>query len=117
VLRGSNILLLDVWSTQVCHNAAELAAGKLFSWVTPVNQLVFQAGRLDAAVQLSRKQPPSGYAWFDGVWQLVTQLLERNLDMRPSMDDVAHIRKQHQGVSGSCHRQADPTQVRTNRHL
>ena len=54
----------------------ELAAGKLFSWVAPLNQLVFQAGRLDAAVQLSREQLPSGDAWFDGVWQLVTQLLD-----------------------------------------
>ncbi len=66
----------------------ELAAGKLFSWVAPLNQLVFQAGRLNAAVQLSREQLPSGDAWFDGVWQLVTQLLETSPDKRPSMDAV-----------------------------
>ncbi len=66
----------------------ELAAGKLFSWVAPLNQLVFQASRLDAAVQLSREQLPSGDAWFDGVWQLVTQLLDTSPDKRPSMDAV-----------------------------
>lgn len=66
----------------------ELAAGNLFSWVGPLNQLAFQAGRLDAAVMLSRQHLPSDDTWFDGVWQLVTQLLDTSPDKRPSMDAV-----------------------------
>ena len=77
---------VDAWSFGIM--LLELAAGKLFSWVAPLNQLVFLAGRLDAAVQLSREQLPSGDAWFDGVWQLVTQLLDTSPDKRPSMDAV-----------------------------
>ena len=77
---------MDAWSFGVM--LLELTAGKLFSWVAPLNQVAFQAGRLDAAVQLSKEQLPAGDAWFDGVWQLVVQLLDTSPDKRPSMDAV-----------------------------
>ena len=66
----------------------ELAAGKLFTWVAPLKQIAFQAGRLDAAVQLSRQDLPADDAWFEGLWKLVTQLLETAPEQRPSMDAV-----------------------------
>ena len=66
----------------------ELAAGKLFTWVAPLRQIAFQAGRLDAAVQLSRQDLPADDPWFEGLWRLVTQLLGTAPEKRPSMDAV-----------------------------
>ena len=66
----------------------ELAAGKLFTWVAPLRQIAFQAGRLDAAVQLSRQDLPADDPWFEGVWRLISQLLDTTPEKRPSMDAV-----------------------------
>ena len=66
----------------------ELAAGRLFTWVPPLGQIAFQAGRLDAAVQLSRHDLPSDDPWFDGLWKLVSQLLDTAPEKRPTMDAV-----------------------------
>lgn len=66
----------------------ELAAGKVFSWVGPLNQLAFQSSRLAAGEPLTRAHLPSNDAWFDGIWQLITQLLDHNPEKRPSMDAV-----------------------------
>lgn len=81
-----NPAAIDVWSFGVM--LLELAAGKLFTWVAPLRQIAFQAGRLDAAVRLSRQDLPADDPWFEGLWRLVTQLLDTAPEKRPSMDAV-----------------------------
>ena len=64
----------------------EVTSGNLFSWLSPLNKIAFQAGRQEAPVALSRKALPSDDLWFDGLWQLLEQLLHPAPDRRPSMD-------------------------------
>ncbi len=66
----------------------EVTSGNLFSWLSPLNKIAFQAGRQEAPVALSRKALPSDDLWFDGLWQLLEQLLHPAPDRRPSMDLV-----------------------------
>ncbi|KAL3141875.1 hypothetical protein ABBQ32_004536 [Trebouxia sp. C0010 RCD-2024] len=66
----------------------ELAAGRLFTWVAPLQRIACQGGRLDAAVQLSRQDLPSDDPWFEGLWKLVIQLLDLAPEKRLSMDAV-----------------------------
>lgn len=77
---------MDVWSFGVM--LLEVTSGNLFSWLSPLNKIAFQAGRQEAPVALSRKALPSDDLWFDGLWQLLEQLLHPAPDRRPSMDLV-----------------------------
>ena len=66
----------------------EVTSGNLFSWLSPLNRIAFQADRQEAPVVLSRNALPSDDPWFDGLWQLLEQLLQPAPDRRPSMDLV-----------------------------
>lgn len=78
----SRCLVLWHYAPRACSWEALLLGCPIESVGVPSRQ------GLDAAVQLSREQLPSGDAWFDGGWQLVTQLLDTSPEKRPSMDAV-----------------------------
>lgn len=74
---------VDVWSFGIM--LLELGAGNLYSWVAPVGKIAFQPGRRDAAVALCREAFPANDDWFQGLWDLVMQLLDVEPQKRPSI--------------------------------
>lgn len=64
----------------------EVVSCKLFSWMG--DKVADQPGRLRRALTLHRNHFPTGDALFNGAWDLIGQLLNKDPGSRPSMASV-----------------------------